>query len=155
MPDFYRSDLQTEFDKVWSFQKQYYSEILTDEFYISLQGKGQRATSTAFWGTYGFNTAENKGTREAKKLQAYKWRGEAISAQLSKEEVAYVITEINNDLNKSSGYLGAISDRSKELFFNKQTVGQYLYQQLRQSSHTRLKGQVFYRQDYLDEFETV
>src|SRR5690606_35665584 len=77
------------------------------------------------------------------------------SKHLSKEEVAYVITEINNDLNKSSGYLGAISDRSKELFFNQQTVGQYLYQQLRQSPHTRLRGQVFYRQDYLDEFETI
>src|SRR5690606_20153463 len=155
LPDFYRSDLQAEFDKLWNFQKQYHPEILTNEFYHHLQGKGQRATSAAFWGAYGFNTAENKGTREAKKLQAYKWRSDAISKHLSKEEVAYVITEINNDLNKSSGYLGAISDRSKELFFNQQTVGQYLYQQLRQSPHTRLRGQVFYRQDYLDEFETI
>lgn len=155
LPDFYRSDLQAEFDKLWNFQKQYHPEILTNEFYHHLQGKGQRATSAAFWGAYGFNTAENKGTREAKKLQAYKWRSDAISKHLSKEEVAYVITVINNDLNKSSGYLGAISDRSKELFFNQQTVGQYLYQQLRQSPHTRLRGQVFYRQDYLDEFETI
>src|SRR5690606_18581075 len=102
-----------------------------------------------------FNTAENKGTRDEKKLQAYKWRSEAIFKQLEKEEVAYVITEINNNLNNSSGYLGAISDRSKELYFNKQTVGQYLYQQLQKNPHTRLKNQVFYRQDYLDEFETI
>src|SRR5690606_33527999 len=155
LPDFYRSDLQAEFDKVWNFQKQYYPEILTDEFYKNLQGKGQRATSASFDGKYGFNTAENKGTREENKLQSYKWRTEATSSQLSKEEVAYVFAEINNDLHKSRGYLGAISDRSKELFFNKQTVGQYLYQQLRQPPHTRLKGQVFYRQDYLDEFETI
>src|SRR5690606_11085854 len=101
------------------------------------------------------NTAENKGTREEKKIQAYKWRSEAISAQLEKEEVAYVITEINNNLNNSSGYLGAISDRSKELYFNKETVGQYLYKQLLKNPHTRLKNQVFYRQDYLDEFETI
>lgn len=155
IPDFYRSDLQAEFDKVWEFQKQFYPEILTDEFYKELEGKGQRATSAMFWSKYGFNTSENKGNREEKKLQAYKWRSEATSKQLEKEEVAYALTEINNNLNNSSGYLGAISDRSKELYFNKQTVGQYLYQQLQENSHTRLKNQVFYRQDYLDEFETI
>src|SRR5690606_11194353 len=63
--------------------------------------------------------------------------------------------EINNNLNNSSGYLGAISDRSKELYFNKQTAGQYLYQQLCENRHTRLKNQVFYRQHCLDEFETI
>lgn len=155
LPDFYRSDLQTEFDKVWSYQKQFYPEIFTDEFYKELQGKGQRATSALFWKTYEINTAENKGKRDEKKLQAYKWRNDAISQQLDKEEVAYVLTEINNDLNKSSGYLGAISDRSKELYFNKETVGQYQYKQLKINPHTRLKNQVFYRQDYLDEFEII
>lgn len=153
--DFYRSDLQAELDKVWAFQKQFYPEILTNEFYKELQGKGQRATSASFWGKYQFNTAENKGSRDEKKLQAYKWRSEAVSKQLEKEEVAYVITEINNNLNNSSGYLGAISDRSKELYFNKLTVGQYLYNQLKENKHTRLRNQVFYRQDYLDEFETI
>jgi len=155
LPDFYRSDLQSEFDKVWNFQKPFYPEIFTDEFYKELQGKGQRATSASFWNKYQFNTAENKGKRDEKKLQAYKWRSEAVSKQLEKEEAAYVITDINNDLNKSSGYLGAISDRSKELYFNKETVGEYLYKQLQQSPHTRLKNQVFYRQDYLDEFEAI
>ncbi|HEV7382214.1 MAG TPA: hypothetical protein VGN64_20605 [Dyadobacter sp.] len=155
LPDFYRSDLNAEFEKIWSFQKPHYPSLLTDEFKMHLEGKGQRATSAAFWSRYGFNTAENKGSREEKKLQAYKWRNDAIDTQLLKEEVAYVITEINNDLNKSSGYLGAISDRSKELFFNGETVGQNLYKQLQHSPHTKLKGQVFYRQDYLDEFERI
>lgn len=155
LPDFYRSDLNAELDNVWNFQKQFYPEILTDDFKKHLEGKGQRATAAAFWGHYGFNTAENKGNRDEKKLKAYQWRSDAVSKQLTKEEIAYVITEVNSDLNKSSGYLGAISDRSKELFFNKLTVGQYLYNQLQENPHTRLKGQVFYRQDYLDEFETV
>ncbi|WP_146943779.1 type II CRISPR RNA-guided endonuclease Cas9 [Chryseobacterium hagamense] len=156
LPDFYRSDLQEEFDKVWNFQKQFYPEILTDEFYMELKGKGQRATSAMFWAKYGFNTAENKAkSREEKKLQAYLWRSEAIEKQLEKDKVAFVITEINNNLNNSSGYLGAISDRSKELYFNNQTVGQYLYEQLKENPHTRLKNQVFYRQDYLDEFEKI
>ncbi|ODS89553.1 MAG: type II CRISPR RNA-guided endonuclease Cas9 [Chryseobacterium sp. SCN 40-13] len=169
IPDFYRSDLQAEFDKIWNFQKQFYPNILTDEFYEELKGKGQRATSAAFWKIHQFNTADIKdledelknertiklSKRDQKKLQAYKWRSEAVVKQLGKEEVAYVLTEINNNLNNSSGYLGAISDRSKELYFNKQTVGQFLYKQLKENPHTRLKNQVFYRQDYLDEFETI
>jgi CRISPR-associated endonuclease Csn1 len=155
IPDFYRSDLQAEFDKVWNCQQKFYPEIFINEFYKELQGKGQRATSASFWGKYKFNTAENKGTREEKKLKAYEWRSKAVSEKLEKDEAAYVITEINNNLHNSSGYLGAISDRSKELFFNKQTIGQYLYKQLQENPHTRLKNQVFYRQDYLDEFEAI
>lgn len=155
IPDFYRSDLQSEFNKVWTFQKEFYPDILTNEFYKELQGKGQRATSAIFWNRYQFNTSENKGNREEKRLQAYKWRSEAISMRLTKEEVAFVIAEINNNLNNSSGYLGAIGDRSKALYFNKETVGQYLYKQLVENRHTLLKNQVFYRQDYLDEFESI
>ncbi len=155
VPDFYRSDLQSEFDKVWVCQQLYYPEIFTNEFYKELQGKGQRATAASFWGKYKFNTAENKGSREDKKLRAYEWRSKAISEKLEKVEAAYVITEINNNLTNSSGYLGAISDRSKELYFNKETVGQYLYRQLHKNQHTRLKNQVFYRQDYLYEFEAI
>ncbi|MCC6447468.1 MAG: type II CRISPR RNA-guided endonuclease Cas9 [Chitinophagaceae bacterium] len=167
--DFYRSDLQNEFDKVWSFQKQYHPEILTDEFYKALQGKGQKATAALFWTKYKFNTADIKDidndlkneqtiklhTREQKKLQAYKWRNDAVSKQLEKEQMAYVLTEINNNLNNSSGYLGDISDRSKELFFNKETVGQNQYNQLLKNRHASFKKQVFYRQDYLDEFEKI
>lgn len=169
LPDFYRSDLKSEFDEVWEFQKQFYPDILTDAFYKELEGKGQRATSAIFWNTYNFNTADIKdiedalknehtvklNNREKKKLQSYKWRSDAISVQLDKEQVAYVITEINNDINNSSGYLGAISDRSKELYFNKETVGQNLYKQLKKNPNVRLKNQVFYRQDYLDEFEAI
>lgn len=155
IPDFYRSDLQSEFNKVWNFQKQFYPEILTDNFKTEIEGKGQRATSAIFWKTYNFNTAENKGTRDEKKIQAYEWRSKALNSQLTKEEVAFVLAEINNNLNSSSGYLGSISDRSKELYFNKQTVGQYLMAQLDINPHTKLKNQVFYRQDYIDEFEKI
>src|SRR5690606_26513969 len=85
----------------------------------------------------------------------YQWRVDALSNALDLEQLAIVLQEINGQLYNSSGYLGAISDRSKELYFNKQTIGQYLYQQLQNNPHARLKNQVFYRQDYLDEFETI
>jgi len=155
LPDFYRSDLYAEMEKVWNYQKQYHTDILTDEFRKEIEGKGQRATAASFWGKFKFNTAEIKGTRDEKKLKAYEWRSIAIHTRLNKEELAYVITEINNNINNSSGYLGAISDRSKELYFHNQTVGQYLYNQLLQNPHARLKNKVFYRQDYMDEFEKI
>ena len=153
IPDFYRSDLQNELEKIWNTQKQFYSEILTDEFKEQLKGKSKTNSTKIFLAKYQIYTAENKGAD--KKNQAYEWRVEALKNEISKEILAFVISEINGEINNSSGYLGAISDRSKELFFNKQTVGQNLIQQLSENPHTRLKNQVFYRQDYLDEFEQI
>jgi len=155
IPDFYRSDLQMELDKIWAFQIQFHQQILTDEFKEQIINRGKQAISKIFLGKYGIYTSENKGKRDAVKLQAYKWRSDAVKLQMCKEELAYVIVEINNNINSSSGYLGAISDRSKELYFNKQTVGEFLYYQLKQNPHTKLKNQVFYRQDYLDEFNVI
>ena len=155
LPDFYRSDLQSEFDKVWKEQCQYYPEILTDDFYEALKGHGQKGTRDRFLAIKSIYTAENKGNKDKVKLQAYQWRVEALSKQLLMEQVAYVLVEINNQINQSSGYLGKISDRSKELHFNEQTVGQYLYNQLKENPHTRLKNQIFYREDYKNEFDKI
>ena len=153
IPDFYRSDLQSEFDKIWNFQKQFHSEILTDEFKQLIIGKGKVVTTKLFLKEHNIYTAENKGAD--KKTQAYQWRVDALTKELSKDELAFVISDVNGIISNSSGYLGSISDRSKELFFNKQTVGEYLMNQLDKDSHTKLKNQVFYRQDYLDEFNTI
>jgi CRISPR-associated endonuclease Csn1 len=153
VPDFYRSDLKDELDRIWSFQKDFYPEILTDDFYKLIEGQGKQNTTKFFNSKYDIQTAKNIG--KDKRLEHYEWRSRAVVEQLSIEELAYVIVEINNNLNKSSGYLGAISDRSKELFFNSETVGQNLFKQIEENRHTSLKNQVFYRQDYLDEFERI
>ena len=153
VPDFYRSDLQSEFDNIWNFQTQFHPEILIDDFKKQIVGKGKVNTTKIFLARYGIYTAENKGSD--KKIQAAQWRVDALTKELSREELAFVVSDLNGRVNNSSGYLGAISDRSKELYFNKQTVGQYLIEQLDQNPHTRLKNQVFYRQDYLDEFNTL
>ncbi len=153
IPDFYRSDLQAEYDKIWDFQQQFHSEILTDEFKKQIAGKGKVNTTKIFLAKYGIYTADNKSTD--KRLMAYKWRVDGLSKELSKEELAFVISDLTGTISNSSGYLGAISDRSKELYFNKQTVGQYLMAQLDENPNTKLKNQVFYRQDYLDEFNTI
>lgn len=155
LPEFYRSDLQNEFNKVWDFQKQFYPEILSNDLKKSLEGKGLRATWVILKEPFSLVGILQKGTLQEKKLEKYLWRSEAVSKQLDLEKLTVVLQEINGNLNNSSSYLGAISDRSKELYFKSQTVGEYLFEQLQKNPHTRLKNQVFYRQDYLDEFEKI
>ena len=155
VPDFYRSDLQAEFDKIWGFQKQFHPTVLTNDAYEKLKGQKKNATKDYFEKVLKIDTPEFIGKWDEKKLQRYELRSKAINQKLNIGEIAEALIEVNGDLNNSSGYLGAISDRSKELFFAKITVGQYLYKQLETNSHTSLKRQIFYRQDYLDEFNTI
>lgn len=155
IPDFYRSDLQKELEKIVRYQNQFHSEQMNDKLLEDIQGKSRTQTSLHFTKNLKIELAENKGSREETKLQHYKWRNDALANELDLNVLAFIITEINNQINQSSGYLGAISDRSKELYFNQETVGQFQYKQLQNNSHSKLKNQVFYRQDYLDEFEKI
>ncbi|MBR4147342.1 MAG: type II CRISPR RNA-guided endonuclease Cas9 [Bacteroidales bacterium] len=155
LPDFYRSDLQSEFDKVWNAQKQCYPELLSDELKEELHGKNKTQT----WAIFSKHT-HIVGTKRATKgydlkKENYQWRCAALSEKLDLEQLAVVLQEINGQINNASGYLGNISDRSKALYFNKQTVGQYQMAQLDNNPNYSLKNQVFYRQDYLNEFETI
>lgn len=152
-PEFYTSDLKQELQRIWETQKQYYPEILTDEFKNQIIGKSKTNTSKIFLAKYGIYTAENKG--KDKKVEAYQWRVEALSKKVEKDVLAFVISDLNGIINNTSGYLGAISDRSKELYFNKLTIGQYLMNGFNDNPHFSVKNKVFYRQDYLDEFEKI
>lgn len=153
LPEYYQSDLRAEMQKIWNVQNAFYPDILTEDFQKILAGKSKTNTSKIFFARYGVHTADIKG--KDKRIQSYELRVAALSKQLTIEEVAYVISELNGLINGSSGYLGKISDHSKELYFNRQTVGQYLMAQLDKNPNISLKNQVFYRQDYLDEFETI
>lgn len=154
-PDFYRSDLQSEFDKIWEFQKQYYSELFTDELKEQLKGKNKGQTWTICQKAFNIEGVQRSVKGFEQKIENYQWRANSLKEQMTLEQLTIVFQEINNQLNKSSNYLGNISDRSKELYFNHQTVGQYLYEKLSQDSHYSTKNKVFYRQDYLDEFESL
>ena len=153
VPDFYKSDLQDEMNQIWEYQKTNHPDILTEEFKSQIAGKGKQNTAKIFMGKYGIYTDDNKG--KDKKLQAYKWRVAALNSEITKEELAYVISDLNGLINNSSGYLGAISDRSKKLYFNKQTIGEYLISKMKENPHYSTRNVVFYRQDYLDEFEII
>lgn len=154
-PDFYRSDLQNEFEKIWEFQKQYYSELFTNELKEQLKGKNKGQTWTICQKAFNIEGVQRSVKGFEQKIENYQWRANSLKEQMSLEQLTIVFQEINNQLNSSSNYLGNISDRSKELYFNHQTVGQYLYEKLSQDSHYSTKNKVFYRQDYLDEFEAL
>ena len=154
IPDFYRSDLQSEFDIIWNHQKQYYPDILNEELYQEILGKSKTITASILR-KKGYDGLELKGNLSEKKVARYSLRAKAVNSKCSLEEISEILPEINNNINQSSGYLGAISDRSKWLFFNQLTVGQFLYQQIESNPHAILKNQVFYRQDYLDEFNRI
>ena len=90
LPDYYRSDLQAEFESVWQLQSRFHPEYLTAEFKKEISGKGQKATAAIFGKYYEFYPEENKGTKEEKKLKAYYLRSKAVIHQLDIKEVAFV-----------------------------------------------------------------
>jgi CRISPR-associated endonuclease Csn1 len=159
LPDYYRSDLQNEFEKIWNFQRQFYP-FLTDEIKEEIENK-ELNTTWAIFAKACQNAGcaivgENRKTKGfEKKKENYQWRAKAISAQISLEQLVVVLKDIKGQINSSSGYLGNISDRSKELYFKDLTVGQYQMGKLVENPNYSLKNQVFYRQDYLDEFEKI
>lgn len=155
IPDFYRSDLKEELDRVWKFQHQFYPEILTDDLKESIQGKNKSQTWAICAKPFGIEGIKRTSKGEELKKENFSWRVKSLSEQMGMEQLAIVIQEVNGSISSSSGYLGAISDRSKELYFDKQTVGQYWMSKLAKNPNYSLRNEVFYRQDYLDEFEKI
>src|SRR5699024_3244392 len=147
--------LQNEFDEIWEFQQKSHPKTLTKTHYQNLKSQNRKSTLDYFEKTMELNRAEFKGKKEEKKLQELELRSKAISEKIELSEIAYILTEVNNEINQASGYLGEISDRSKKLFFKDWTVGQYQWNQLKKDSHTSLKNEVFYRQDYINEFNVI
>ncbi len=160
LPDFYRSDLQAEFDKIFDTQMSFHHDILSSELKEELRGKKRDAVwaiCAKVFKEKGFELVGTKrqGKLDEQKKENYAWRVKGLTEKLDLEQLVIVLQQINTQLNNSSGYLGAISDRSKELYFNKQTVGQYQMSVLDKNPNASLRNMVFYRQDYLDEFNTI
>lgn len=152
-PQFYRSDLLSELKTFWDEQVKYYPDMLTPELYKALEGKNISNSSKTFYAITHVDTAKNSGSERL--ANALMWRVDGLSKKLDKEQVAYVICNLNGEINGSSQQLNLIGDRSKALFFNNQTIGQYLWGLLQQYPNKSLANIIFYRQDYEDEFNTI
>lgn len=155
IPDFYRSDLQAELDKIWLKQREYHGELLSFELKDKIAGKNQKTTWAILKEPWGLVGEKRKTKGFEKKVEDYQWRVDALSRKMELEQLAVVLQQVNGSISSSSGLLGAISDRSKQLMIKDQTVGQFLFAQIQRDPHSRVKGQAFYRQDYLDEFERI
>lgn len=155
IPSFYHSDLVAEFDKIWSFQQQFYPDVLTDSLKQKLHGKNEKEIWTICSEPFGIEGTKRKTKKWEQTIEEYTWRAESLEHKIDLERLAVVLQRINGQINKSSERLGMISDRSKSLYFRRMTVGQYQMAQLDKNSNFSLKNQIFYRQDYLDEFERI
>lgn len=153
-PSFYRSDLQAELEAVWNKQAQYYPTLLDAETRRKIEGKGKTDTRKLFFAAHNISAAEEK-ERKLRQITYYRWRAKAARSRIEPEQLVTVLSEINGDIAASSGYLGAIGDHSKELEINKMTVGEYLYELIKKNPHNSLKNIVFYRNDYIHEFNTI
>ena len=148
----YRSDLQ--FNKVWDCKGKVLSKVFTNDFYKELGGKGQRATASSFWGKYKFNTAgETKGTREEEKTTSL-WMAQQklFRKRLKRRAVCHYGLTITSIIQVATTW-GNKRSEAKGMYFNKETVGQYLYRQLNEIPYPTEESS-FYR-DYLDEFEAI
>lgn len=154
VPQFYPSDLKAEMKTIWNVQNKTYPE-LTEELFSAIEGRNERATWAILAETLSLSGIKRNGKKQEQKIENYSWRAVAALKPIGKEELAIVLGRINADINSTSGYLGNISDRSKLLFFKKQTVGQYLWSIIKKNPHESLKKKVFYREDYLNEFERI
>jgi CRISPR-associated endonuclease Csn1 len=155
VPQFYPSDLKNEVGKIISKQKEFHSEVITDsvvEKVLSLQGN---AIPAFFKKELGIELAENKGVRSERIKHLYELRSRSITERIELDELALIVKEIKVQISGGSGYLSAISDRSKTLMLSNQTVGQFLYERIRENPLSPIKGLIFSRQDYMDEFDVI
>lgn len=155
IPDFYRSDLIAELDRIWIKQREFHGERISHDLKEKIAGKAQKATWAILKEPWNLVGEKRTTSGFDKKVEEYHWRVDALTQELTLEQLAVVVQQVNGAISSSSGLLGAISDRSKQLMIQDKTVGQFLYAQILRDPHSRVKGQAFYRQDYLDEFERI
>lgn len=155
IPNFYRSDLYAELESVWETQRQFYPDLLTNELKEQLKDKNEKQTWAICEKPFAIEGIKRQTKGKDLQKENFAWRVKAVREKMDLEELVVVLQKINAQLKSSSGYLGSISDRSKELYFNSQTIGQYLWEQVCKDSHFSLKNKVFFRQDYMDEFDRI
>lgn len=155
IPEFYCSDLKNELNAVWAFQSQFYPDIMTEELKGKIENKNKKLTGTILLQPFSLMGINSKYKGKEQLKESYRLRSLAICQKLEPEYLARVIQDINGQISNSSGYLGAIGDRSKELYFNNLTVGERQWASIQANRHHSLTNEVYYRQDYINEFNLI
>ncbi len=155
IPDCYRSDLEDEFRKIWNKQREFYPDLLTNELSERLMGRSSKATYAILSPLFRVDVQKLSLTKEEKKRRPYELRSKALRERLEPSALIEALQSLNGSLSGANNYLGNISDRSKQLYFEHLTVGEYMYRLLRDNPHASLRNVVFFRRDYLEEFNRI
>ena len=155
LPQFFKSDLKKELKQIFENQQQYYPQ-LTSELLDSIDEKNESKT----WGIISkvLNIVGVKriiGRGRDKKIEELQWRVASLTRQVDATVLAQVISKINGAITAASGNLSAMSERSKNLFVSKKTIGEYKFDVLSDNPHYCFKKITFYRKDYEEEFEKI
>jgi CRISPR-associated endonuclease Csn1 len=155
VPQFYPSDLQKEIEVILQKQGVFHDQVITPDIIEKVLALPSNAVPAYFKKELGAELAENKGVRSERIKHIYELRSRAVSERIELDELALISKEIKGQISGGSGYLAAISDRSKILMLNNQTVGQHLYERITENPLSPIKGLIFSRQDYMDEFDRI
>lgn len=153
IPTFYASDLKNELIAIWEKQSGFHHQLSPD-LLAQIEGKGKTETLRILKKALDVEDEVEKD-RKSRRKTYYKWRDMAVTQKIDLPKLITVVTEINGEILSSSGYLGAISDHSKELYFKGMTVGEYMWDTLNKDPHHSFKNVIFYRQDYINEFNAI
>lgn len=100
LPDFYRSDLQAEFDKIFKKQQIYYPEIFTEKLRKELEGKKRDAVWAICAKVFKERGIElvgikRQGTTIEQKIENFSWRTKGLTEQLSLEQIVVGLNCLN------------------------------------------------------------
>ncbi|MCM1356864.1 MAG: type II CRISPR RNA-guided endonuclease Cas9 [Staphylococcus sp.] len=155
MPQYYKSDLQEEFDKILATQMKFHPSLPAD-IQAQLAGKNESKTWAILASHLNLQGLKRASARDnAKKIEECQWRVKGLDSQLDGEQLGVVLSKLNGAISSSSGLLSDMSERSKELVMSGETIGQYKWRILSDNPHHSFRNQAFFRKDYEDEFETI
>lgn len=94
IPDFYRSDIREELDKIWEIQSRFYPDLLTIELKESLKDKNKGQIWKICQKQFDIVGIKRDFKGKDLKTDNYKWRYEAAHRQIDLEHLAIVLQEV-------------------------------------------------------------
>jgi CRISPR-associated endonuclease Csn1 len=101
------------------------------------------------------------------KMQLWELRNKAITENISKQEFGRILLWLNqkrgykssrSDANldkKDTEYVAAVKSRFEKIKDLNFTIGQYFYDELKKDEYFRVKENIFPREAYIEEFDTI
>ncbi|MDE6264796.1 MAG: type II CRISPR RNA-guided endonuclease Cas9 [Paramuribaculum sp.] len=155
VPDFYKSDLIEELKRICVTQHRF-NPLIPENIIDSVKGKNESQTWAILASALNLKGVKRVSSRGLdKRIEECRWRVTALTSPIGLEQFATIVSKLNAAASSASGLLSEMSERSKELLLNSETIGQYKFRLLSDNPHHSFKNVSFYRQDYIAEFNTI